>query len=75
MSQHRNVIVNFQNYVVRSESTRRCSVKSKMRQARLPLSSLLAIKSARLERLSPTLAAVIERLVDDMLDEVEGRRP
>jgi hypothetical protein len=35
----------------------------------------LAQKSERLQALNPKLAAVIETLVDDMLDELEGRHP
>lgn len=73
MSQHR--IVRLQDFAARSKNTKPCSAPLRMRQARLPLPSLLATKSDRLAALSPKLAAVIERLVDDMLDEVEGRRP
>lgn len=35
----------------------------------------LARKARKLKSLRPKLAAVIEGLVDDMLDEIEGRRP
>lgn len=35
----------------------------------------LATKTKRLQKLHPRLHAVIEELVDDMLDEIEGRRP
>jgi hypothetical protein len=35
----------------------------------------LAKKAARLQALSPGAASVIERLIDNILDELEGRRP
>jgi len=52
----------------------RTSLSSNASSAALSASSLLT-KSATLQRLRPKLAAVIEGLIDDMLDELEGRRP
>lgn len=41
----------------------------------LPGLKLLSWKLERLQKERPAIVDVIERLVDDMLDELEGRRP
>jgi hypothetical protein len=70
-----STVVNFENYASRLRTTSGSFHTSRMRQEHLPLLSPLLTKAERLEKLNPKLAAVIERLVDDMLDEIEGRRP
>lgn len=83
MSKRRTVqIVNFENYARKLKPTAPLSEPSKERhrlsvkeQPRLPLLSPLLAKCERLQALNGRLATAIEELVDDMLDEVEGRRP
>ena len=80
MSQRQTaMIVSFETYASKTKPTGPCSASSsptsKARQARLPLLSPLLAKCERLERRNEKLAAVIEKLVDDMLDELDGRRP
>lgn len=41
----------------------------------LPKSPQLALKVMKLQAQRPDLAAVVESLVNDMLDEIEGRLP
>lgn len=57
----------------RSQNYALDSIKPKMLRADLPRSPLER-KVAELQARRPDLAAVIESLVDDMLDELEGRR-
>ena len=83
MSQRRTAtIVSFENYgkkstpiAPRSDWSRVPRKHSPPAQTILPLLSPLLMKCERLEKRNQRLAAVIEKLVDDMLDELEGRRP
>lgn len=84
MSQPRTTaqIVKFETYVRKTKPTDPfCAASNAPRrhsrpaQDRLPLLSPLLAKCERLERRNAKLAGVIEQLVDDMLDELEGRRP
>lgn len=58
------------------QETRRLRKKSKPSSITLPASALLSWKVERLQELRPAAVDVIERLVDDMLDEIArgGRR-
>lgn len=77
MSQRRATasIVNFDNYVHNSQTTKLASVKCRM--LRVDSSSSLpsvARKSAALAIRNPGAAALIEKLVDDLLAEIERRK-
>jgi len=75
--------VKSENFELVSPDTKKPSHAPKMLRARSPRPSLpstnstppLVSKVRRLAVLSDGAAALIERLVDDMLDELEGRRP
>lgn len=70
MSQRRTNIVNFSNYASKSMSTSLHSIKPAMLRCNLSRSQPLPRKVERLLRQRPDVAAVIERLVDDLLAEV-----
>lgn len=64
------------NLKIVARNTRKCSEKPRTSPANYSLDlSAFAQKAERLQALSPDAAAVIERLVEDVLDDLEGRRP
>lgn len=70
MTQNRTNVVNFSSYVNESRNTKLRSVNLKMLRANLPDSPPVVQKVAKLHRLRPKAAGVIEKLVDDLLMEV-----
>lgn len=64
------------NLKIVARNTKSCSVRHRTSLGSSSRGlSAFAQKADRLSGLNPDAAAVIERLVDDVLDDLEGRRP
>lgn len=68
-------LVKSNNSAPASRSTKLSSVKCRMLPADSSGSLSIIQKINRLHGLKPAALTVLERLVDDILDDLEGRRP